>query len=274
MSTASRPLDPGERTGVLEPGNLRRYATRRWEPSEGIRSLVENFWQVTWALSDGVAVEQRILATPLVNLTVETGTPAGPLVATGVYRTAWVRTIDGSGSAFGIRLQPAGLGLLSALGPDDLADATVPVTARLDAGLYEFLAAVAAAPDRVAAATDLLERTLHASPLPDTGLLANAAVAAIRSQALPLSGAELAMRLGVTERTVQRALRATVGRGPAWIGRWTRLQEVAAALAARPRPDMAALAARFGYADQSHLINDFRTAVGVTPGEYARSVGP
>jgi len=54
--------------------------------------------------------------------------------------------------------------------------------------------------------------------------------------------------------------------------RWIRLQELARALAVQPEPDLAALAVDLGYTNQAHLTRDFTTAVGTTPGAYARSL--
>jgi AraC-like DNA-binding protein len=35
---------------------------------------------------------------------------------------------------------------------------------------------------------------------------------------------------------------------------------------------VAAVAAELGYSDQAHLVNDFRAAVGSTPGAYVRAL--
>jgi proline iminopeptidase len=51
----------------------------------------------------------------------------------------------------------------------------------------------------------------------------------------------------VSERTIQRALRVTLGRGPKWVSRRIRLQEVARALASEATPDLAALTTELGY---------------------------
>ena len=43
-----------------------------------------------------------------------------------------------------------------------------------------------------------------------------------------------------------------------------------AALDTDPGADLADLATRLGWYDQSHFIRDFRRFLGVTPGQYAR----
>jgi AraC-like DNA-binding protein len=40
-----------------------------------------------------------------------------------------------------------------------------------------------------------------------------------------------------------------------------------------PAVDSAALAARLGWYDQAHFINEFRSMLGCTPGEYAARHG-
>jgi len=48
-----------------------------------------------------------------------------------------------------------------------------------------------------------------------------------------------------------------------------RLQQAALEIESHPSVDHADLAVRLGWYDQAHLINDFRTMIGCTPGEYA-----
>ena len=49
-------------------------------------------------------------------------------------------------------------------------------------------------------------------------------------------------------------------------------QEGARLLSSPDPPDVVAVAASLGYTDQAHLVNDLRTAVGLTPGAYVRSL--
>src|SRR5690606_11969421 len=101
------------------------------------------------------------------------------------------------------------------------------------------------------------------------GVLANEALELLTASPVVRSGEAVAAGLGTSQRSLQRALRATVGVGPNDVARRIRLQEVVRRLSA-PDADMATVAAELGYADQSHLINEFRAVSGTTPGRYLR----
>lgn len=148
------------RSGVLHPENLARYDVRRFEPHPDISEVVDYFWHVRWHLDEGEVISQRIIDAVNVHLTVEEGAVPAPLVVTGVHRRVWHRQIRDSGSAFGIRLRPAGLAVVSDLTPSRIADSTVAVTPSLDRRLHETMSAVAAAD----AAEDRVEAANAASP--------------------------------------------------------------------------------------------------------------
>jgi AraC-like DNA-binding protein len=52
-----------------------------------------------------------------------------------------------------------------------------------------------------------------------------------------------------------------------------RLQQAALEIETCAGVDFADLAARLGWYDQAHFINDFRSMLGCTPGEYAARHG-
>lgn len=264
-----------ERSGVLHPQNLQRYGARWFDPAPGIASVVDRYWQVRWRLDDGESIDQRIIDLPAVTMTIEEGDVPAPLVVTGLHGQAWMRRITGSGSVFATRLRPAGLAVLSELSPPQLADATVPLTPQVDARLHALLAGVAAeaTPEsRVHAADAAIRALMEERPPGPELLLANAILDELSSRIRSRAGASLTASLGVSERTIQRALKMTLGRGPKWISRRIRLQEVARALASGDVRNLARLAADLGYTDQAHLTIDFRTVTGITPGAYLRSV--
>ncbi len=270
-----RPIQPGERSGVLHPENLNRYGAGWFDPDPAVSAVVDQYWHVHWSLPAGDSIDQRIIDLPAVTLTAEEGNVPAPLVVTGVQSRAWKRRITGAGSVFAIRLRPAGLAVLSDLSPQQIADGTLPLTPQLDPRLFRLLSHIADAgmPEARARLADAAISALidEAPPGPEL-LLANAILVELSSRIPSRTGASVAEALGVSERTIQRALRSTLGHGPKWVSRRIRLQEVARALASDGSDNLAALATDLGYADQAHLTSDFRNVAGITPAAYVRSI--
>jgi AraC-like DNA-binding protein len=268
-------IGPDDRSGVLQPENLARYNATRFEPDPSVGDLVDQYWHVRWRLPRGESIHQRIIDLPAVTLTIEEGEVPAPMVATGVQTLAWDRTIAGTGSVFGIRLRPAGLAALSDLAPEAVADSAVPLTRTFDPKLHGLLtkvATAASAAERAELADCTISQLLAGQTLTDQQELANRAFDVLVREVRFRVGLDLVAELGASERSIQRALKATVGRGPKWISRRIRLQEVARQLATNPKIGLTTLGLSLGYTDQAHLTNDFRAVAGVSPDAYRRSL--
>lgn len=269
-----RPIEASERSGVLFPDRLARYAASWTAPDPAVSAVVDQYWHVSWALDETDQLDQPIIDLPAVTLTVEEGEVPAPLVITGVHCRAWRRTIRGQGRVFAIRLRPAGLSVLSDLAPAHVADGAVPLTRELDSRLHTLMQTVFAAADtaeRVQAADQAIRAALAERAPTPAGLLANHVLDEMRERIHHRTGPALTERFACSERTIQRACVDTLGHGPKWLSRRIRLQEVALALVARPTDDLAVIAADLGYTDQSHLARDFRSATGLVPDAYRRA---
>lgn len=77
--------------------------------------------------------------------------------------------------------------------------------------------------------------------------------------------AELAGRLGVSDRHLRRVVMDETGISPRHFARIQRFHALLRAADAAPHPAWAALAFRHGYADQPHLIREVQDLAGVTP---------
>jgi AraC-like DNA-binding protein len=82
--------------------------------------------------------------------------------------------------------------------------------------------------------------------------------------------AQVAERIGLSQRTLQRLFSQYVGVSPKWVIRRYRLLEAADHLAHHADADLPDLAQTLGYFDQAHFINDFRATIGSTPTEYVQ----
>jgi AraC-like DNA-binding protein len=85
---------------------------------------------------------------------------------------------------------------------------------------------------------------------------------------------ELASRLGVHPRRLERLFHRYVGLSPRWVIKRVRLYAAAEAIARAEALDWPDLAQELGYFDQAHFIRDFKAAIGRTPGAYARDKSP
>ncbi len=98
-----------------------------------------------------------------------------------------------------------------------------------------------------------------------------AVIAAARALSRGVPVGEVARDLGLLPRTLRRRFTAQVGLTPKRFARVQRMQRLVRALDGQSEVDWAAVAARHGYADQSHLADEFRELASVTPAEYLRS---
>jgi len=75
-------------------------------------------------------------------------------------------------------------------------------------------------------------------------------------------------KLGLLPRTLARRFSSQVGMPPKRFARLQRLQRVLGAVSHSPTPDWCGLAMEHGYADQSHLVHEFREMTDITPSGY------
>ncbi len=80
---------------------------------------------------------------------------------------------------------------------------------------------------------------------------------------------DLAAAAGSTPRTLQRMFAEYAGVSPTWVLRRYRILEATQRAHEAGGSRWAELAAQLGYADQAHLVRDFRAHLGITPAAYA-----
>jgi AraC-like DNA-binding protein len=176
----------------------------------------------------------------------------------------------------GARLRPGAAPEMLGVAPQELRDDTVDVRdvwgapgRVLDARLAECRDVVAA---REAIERELLGRRARVGA-PDPRLAS--AVATFRAARGELPLPAVAAGVGLGERQLERLFVARVGYGPKLFARVVRLEHAVASIeASRHRGSIASWASfarACGYADQAHLIREFRVLAGVTPAIYAAS---
>jgi len=122
-----------------------------------------------------------------------------------------------------------------------------------------------------AAPVALLEEFLRSRGVRPDGDALEAARAVDLVQAEPSIARvdDLADRVGLGVRALQRLFTSHVGVPPKWVIRRFRVQEAAERLANGGSMEWSRIAADLGYFDQAHFIRDFKAQIGRTPSAYA-----
>lgn len=278
--------------GILDPWLLRRrVAFARHPPTPALEGLVDRFWVVRWDLPAGTAHRQEVLTHPSVNLSVgspdaRSGRVEPEARVTGVATDLVDRELAGRGWTVAAMTTVGGFGAFVPGPVSSLVDRVtdVDVVPGLDGG--SLVATVTTAggeaadddagrePARVAVLAQALEAALAAA---DPARVEQAReVAAVARIAETDRGVrrldDLAARAGITPRVLQRLFARHAGVSPTWVLRRYRLLEAAEAVREGERVVWSEVAGALGYADQAHLVRDFRAALGRTPEAYARAL--
>ena len=227
------------------------------EPSADLAPFVARYWSVCWDLRDQLPYRQLIVPYPNVHLTFTTGQPS---TVTGVPRRRVVKVLAGQGRVLGVAFRPGCF-------RPWLGRSVATITDRALAEPFAWLPGRGVVPDREAV-EELLRA--HRPPRDPTAEAVADLVERIAGDPELTRVDSVAALRGTSVRGLQRLFAEYVGIGPKWVIRRYRLREITERLAAGGPVDWAGLAAELGYADQAHLVRDFRAMVGETPTWYAQ----
>ncbi len=250
-------------------------------PSPALAPFVETFWGVRGVAHFHV---ESVLPNGATEVMVNLG-PVQEVVAYGEreardgFRRAWIAGIQDQrlvhASAHGAdhvaaRFHPGGAHAFFGLPMDELTDRVVELEDVVGRPAAEALwARVREAPDDEARCRALeawlLERRRAVHPYFAT---VRRAIDILRDRSWGTPVGEACARLGLSHRHLVKQFRHTVGLTPKVYARVERFQGVVAACRGRDEVPWSRVAARFGYADQSHLIREFRRLAMVTPEEF------
>jgi AraC-like DNA-binding protein len=265
--------------GTSSVQGLPRYV--ELPPSPELAPWVACYWAIQ--ADDAPLMPNRVLPDGCADFIVGIQNDPTPMVV-GTMQSAVVIPTEGRVDLFGIRFRPGSALSLVRTPLSELTDQRVPLEALWgrDADQIADVAVPFSPGERAARAERLLRRRLAGwarSSGGDEAMVAQA-VSLLRRARGGAGISHVAAALGVGERRLERAFARSVGLSPKALGRVLRfrlaLQELALGRDGERRRSWAALAFAAGYADQSHLIRDFKKLAGLTPARYVaerRSVG-
>jgi AraC-like DNA-binding protein len=226
----------------------------------------------------GAALTERIVPDGTAHLLVDFSPPGGGIRAlvAGARRGPTVLAFSGDVEQLGVELLPGAIPALFGVPARALADREVPLDALWgDARTADLLSRLADAGSPSARA-DRLEAALCRLATASRASAPAAVAAALRAVSRTRGGvrvAALADGLGLTARRLEQLFHTHVGLSPKEAARLARFHAAVDALAARAVRSWAELAAETGFADQSHLVQEFQAWAGLAPTAFLRRSG-
>jgi methylphosphotriester-DNA--protein-cysteine methyltransferase len=233
----------------------------QWQSAEGpLRRFVLGFWQ------GGRAVEQgetfRILPDGSLDLVWALGASPSSIAYGTTTRPRDAALAEGA-LYFGVRFRPGTAHrFLDLIDLAQLTDRDAPCALRHDRDLAARLAEAQRFEARVALIAAQFDRLAAEADAAD---LSEAAARMIAAHGGQVRIEDLAGKLGVTRRHLERECRRDLGLSPKMLARITRFRRAASLLSGGAVCSGADLAAAGGYVDQAHLIREFQEFAGTTP---------
>lgn len=250
--------------GHLNPG-APDVTFDRFELGPGLAELVRHVWVVRWEVPDGEVRAQRVLTYPALNAVIDSRSAR----LFGPQSRIQVQELRGTSWAVGVLFRPAAGRLLAAAEPADLS-----VTGEhLGNAPHPALAAVMNGTLSVPAARLALVGILRAwlfpyvSELDERAAMVNIVCQLAEDDDSILRASDLAERVNVPPRSLERLVYAHIGVTPKWLIDCRRLQHAATLLFAEPSTPLADLAFSLGYTDYPHFSRSYKKVIGETPRE-------
>jgi AraC-like DNA-binding protein len=268
--------EPAPVRGVVgRAGSASLFDLDRWAPSEAAARFVEHFWSVSWDLRGHDPLPNTVITFPSMHITHEWGSDhprhgfsLPNTLVQGVVEKVFRTTISADGTVVGVRFKPGGF--TARFNRDASA-----LTGRVEQVDDELFGTPLHLEDVKETAAARLDDAIACGPVEDdpTYPVLTTLVERIRDDDR-LHRVEQVMAVSPwSARTTQRVFRRYVGVPVKWVLCRYRLQQAALEIESHPDVDFADLAVRLGWYDQAHFINDFRSMLGSTPGEYADAHG-
>lgn len=258
---------------VSQPSGL-EVTAQLHAPPRDLADVVEVFWVGRWDIPQGKHHVNELLGDPCMHIAFEQCLDFVEARLVGVWTKLWRRTLRERGFVRAAKLR-TGTALEWWDAPAmTFTNRITPLEAVVGPAAFTLRQQVLE-PERdedgLAALAEWLRAHRRPHRSPDAQLV-GALAERVRSQPELTRAEELAHVAGVGLRALQHLFRTHVGASPKWFIRRCRLQEVATQLGNHTDVHLAQLAARLGYADQSHLTRDFKAATGRTPRQFVCDV--
>lgn len=256
------------------------------QPTGLLSQYVKHYWSLDKRMPPGQEHRQQIVPNGLFELIMyfddkpETAAPqktiSDNIIITGQLKGPHALTVTGHLSLFAIYFLPQGLSLFLGRPLQELFNQSVPLRYILNDSVNQLedeLAAAATFAAKIQVAERFLLSRLQQQEQPYKHDRLRQAVHLINQSKGRIPIEEVAAGLYVSRKQFERTFAEGVGTSPKQFMKIVRFQHAIYEKSQHPTLSLTALAHRCGYADQSHMIHDFKTLTGLTPKHYFNS-GP
>ncbi|MGH3850400.1 MAG: helix-turn-helix domain-containing protein, partial [Pseudonocardiaceae bacterium] len=264
---------------VLRPERLDQRVVRLALPvEEPLSTWVRQVWSLQWTVLLP-PTSTAIIPHPTVHLTVEDGPPGEvrhghrmpAALLHGVPPRGFSPTLPPSGWVVGLHLAPGAVRDLMGRPANEWAGRVVPWAQAWPGWELAELYALDCPRERAEVLRSMAQQVLGVRTPSADGLLARRVEELIRTDERLRSVADLADRVGLTPRSLQRLCREHHGVTPRWLLRRARVLDAHELLSSSDL-DVAEIAERLGWYDQAHLTRDYTAVTGVPPARLRRAL--
>jgi len=256
--------------GLLRPppvGEGSHYA--RYHPSPDLEFFVEHYWIVQWDLTGQEPRVQETLPHPSIHVVFQRGSSRVVGVVTGRF-SILLRDKDG---VFGIKFLPGAFYPFLGSPVSRIRNKMLRLDEIFDVDVHKLEDTIMSQTEdykMIELAEAFLRQRLPGrdEKVPEVRRI----VDRIMIDREITSVDDVVDRTGLNKRALQRLFSRYVGVSPKWVIKRYRLLEAAEQLASNQAADLSRLAVDLGYFDQAHFIKDFKSIVGKSPVEYAKSL--
>lgn len=191
------------------------------------------------------------------------------VLVAGQMRSSVLVGPTGNVSLFGIRFMPTGAARFFRGQLSELSDRITPLDLVWGNSVNivtERLAGVGSFAEKVAIVEELLDARLDFVDEMEPSVEQAVKLILKGNGLMPIPA--IARSAGISDRGLVRKFRQLIGISPKSYSRIVRFQRVLRSFESDPLIEVPDVAIRYGYYDQSHLINDFRQYAGLTPTEF------
>ncbi|MCO7225350.1 helix-turn-helix domain-containing protein [Pleionea sp. CnH1-48] len=234
-------------------------------PEAPFSYFIEQYWHVSWNLSSPHT--QQNLPHPCVNLAFE---PEGTRVL-GPVSQKFSYQMEGSNWILGVKFHPGAFYSCFKIVASEMTDQSFSIE-EIWGEQGRLLESRVRATDNVKNMIDIVEdffsSTIPSEPDEQVGKIKNIIDTIAKDRDI-LKVEDLLVPFDMNKRKLQRLFERYVGVSPKWVIRKYRLHEVLERLENQDE-DVYQMIYDLGYSDQSHFIKDFKTFVGISPGQYMK----